>query len=200
MPSQLAIKPFDYVGLGHLHRYQNLNPSGHPAIVYSGSPERVDFGERKEDKGFCLVTIYDKQRTEHEFIKLPTRKFVQIDVQIEEDSNQTDQILQAIAERDIADAIVKIVYYVPAGFREKVDLMLINHACLSAWHVIGVQCVRGIAKKAHRPVAKVDMDLETLLKTYFSAKPEFAAQKDEYIKCALELAAQQADIESGQSK
>ncbi len=23
LPSQLAIKPFDYVGLGHLHRYQN---------------------------------------------------------------------------------------------------------------------------------------------------------------------------------
>ncbi len=27
-PSQLAIEPFDYVALGHLHRYQNLNPHG----------------------------------------------------------------------------------------------------------------------------------------------------------------------------
>ena len=69
LPSQLAIKPFDYVGLGHLHRYQNLNKNGYPAIVYSGSVERVDFGERKEDKGFCLVSIPEKGKTFHEFIK-----------------------------------------------------------------------------------------------------------------------------------
>ncbi len=194
MPSQLAIKPFDYVGLGHLHRYQNLNPSGHPAVVYSGSPERIDFGERKEEKGFCLVTIYDKSRTEHEFITLATRKFVQIEVQINEDRNQTDQILEAIAARDIAEAIVKIVYFVPAGLREKIDLMLINHACITAWHVIGVQCVRGIAKKTQRPIAKIDMDLETLLTTYFTAKPEFSAKKEQYITCALELAAQQEEV------
>src|SRR6202030_3232161 len=51
LPSQLAVAPYDYVALGHLHRYQNLNPQGHPAIVYSGSIERIDFGERKEEKG-----------------------------------------------------------------------------------------------------------------------------------------------------
>ena len=57
MPSQLAIKPFDYVALGHLHRYQIINPGSYPEIVYSGSIERIDFGERKEAKGFCLVKL-----------------------------------------------------------------------------------------------------------------------------------------------
>jgi len=42
LPSQLAIEPFDYVALGHLHRHQNLNPKGYPSIVYSGSVERID--------------------------------------------------------------------------------------------------------------------------------------------------------------
>ena len=37
LPSQLAIEPFDYVALGHLHRHQNLNINGYPAVVYSGS-------------------------------------------------------------------------------------------------------------------------------------------------------------------
>src|SRR3972149_4450294 len=56
--SQLAIKPFDYIALGHLHPYQNLNPKGYPAVVYSGSIDRVDFGERKEQKGDCSVGIH----------------------------------------------------------------------------------------------------------------------------------------------
>jgi DNA repair protein SbcD/Mre11 len=78
LPSQLAIAPFDYVALGHLHRYQNLNPHGYPAIVYSGSIERVDFGERKEDKGFCIVNIEKKGITNHQFIKTPMRPFIHI--------------------------------------------------------------------------------------------------------------------------
>ena len=49
--------------MGHLHRYQNLNQHGYPAVVYSGSIERVDFGERKEDKGFCFVKIIEKGTT-----------------------------------------------------------------------------------------------------------------------------------------
>ena len=40
LPSQLAIEPFDYVALGHLHRYQDLNASGYPSVVYAGSIER----------------------------------------------------------------------------------------------------------------------------------------------------------------
>ena len=75
LPSQLAIVPFDYVALGHLHRYQNLNPHGYPAVVYSGSIERIDFGERKEEKGFCWVTIHEKNSTTHEFIPTPIRSF-----------------------------------------------------------------------------------------------------------------------------
>src|SRR5205085_1550264 len=73
LPSELAIAPFDYVALGHLHRYQNLNQDGYPAVVYSGSLERIDFGERKDEKGFCLISIPSKGAAIHEFIKTPTR-------------------------------------------------------------------------------------------------------------------------------
>lgn len=73
LPSQLAIEPFDYVALGHLHRFQNLNMNGNIPIVYSGSIERVDFGERKEDKGFCVVSIPAKGKASYEFIKTPQR-------------------------------------------------------------------------------------------------------------------------------
>jgi exonuclease SbcD len=45
--------PFDFVSLGHLHMAQTV---AHNA-VYPGSPERVDFGERDEEKGFYTVEL-----------------------------------------------------------------------------------------------------------------------------------------------
>lgn len=90
MPSQLAIQPFDYVALGHLHRYQDLNPNGYPAIVYSGSIERVDFGERKEAKGFCLVNV-ERNNTTHQFIEGPMRPFIQIEVKLDLQAMKTKQ-------------------------------------------------------------------------------------------------------------
>ncbi len=59
--SVLAQPAFSYVALGHVHKFQDLNPDGVPPVVYSGSIERVDFGEEREDKGFCLVTIGEQQ-------------------------------------------------------------------------------------------------------------------------------------------
>lgn len=59
LTSVLANPAFDYVALGHVHRFQDLNPSGGPPVVYSGSLDRVNFGEEREHKGFCIVTVRD---------------------------------------------------------------------------------------------------------------------------------------------
>ncbi|GAJ20095.1 unnamed protein product, partial [marine sediment metagenome] len=71
----LAQKEFDYVALGHIHKFQDLNLNNHPPVVYPGSIERINFGEEKDDKGICLVNI-EKGNTSYEFIPLPARKFV----------------------------------------------------------------------------------------------------------------------------
>jgi exonuclease SbcD len=187
LPSQLAIAPFDYVALGHLHRYQNLNKSGYPAVVYSGSIERIDFGERKEEKGFCVVTITEKGKTDHQFIKTPTRPFVQIDVALIRGKNQTEQIVAEIERRDIKDAIVKIVYRLPDDALDVVDLNAVQRACLSALHVVGIIPIKKQSVREQRTGLKVTMDFSTLLKMYFDNKPELADQKDRLIKKATKL-------------
>ena len=55
--STLADPAWDYVALGHIHRHQDLNPGAAPPVVYSGSLERIDFGEEHEPKGFCWVEL-----------------------------------------------------------------------------------------------------------------------------------------------
>ena len=187
LPSQLGIKPFDYVALGHLHRFQNLNPNNTPPIVYSGSIERVDFGERKEDKGFCYVTIENKNKTHFQFIKTPIRPFIQVEVKLIDLESQTDQIIKEIAKYDINGAILKIIYYLPPEKRDRIDIAAIQQACSAAWYIVGIIPIRSHAIKEGRLSLKVDMDLEKLLDCYFSTKAEYRNDKERLIKKALML-------------
>ena len=188
LPSQLSIAPFDYVALGHLHRHQTVNQNGYPPIVYSGSIERIDFGERKEDKGFCLVTIKKKNDTSYEFIKTPVRPFIQIEVKLTTNENQTDQILNALKKHDIKGAILKILYHVPQDKKDFVDLKKVQNFCVDAMYLVGVIPIRNTHTRTLRINAmKVNMDLPTLLDAYFSTKPELQGKKDELIEKTLLL-------------
>lgn len=195
LPSQLAIPPFDYVALGHLHRHQNLNPNGYPAVVYSGSIERVDFGERKEDKGFCLVRIAKKGSTSYEFIKTPMRPFIQIEAHLDAGDGQTEQLLNEIKKYDITDAVVKILYHLQAGKKDRVDLPTIQRACAHAIHVVGILPIRALETRERRASMKVDMDLATLLTSYFESKEELKDKKDVLIQKALELEVEECEHE-----
>ena len=49
---------FDYVALGHGHKPYVINsPEGRPYAYNPGSPDRVNFGEQKYDKGYYLVDV-----------------------------------------------------------------------------------------------------------------------------------------------
>lgn len=108
--SVLTQPPFDYVALGHIHRYQDLNKGNQPPVVYSGSVERIDFGERSEQKGFALVDLI-KGDTEVRHITIPTRPFVELDVDATQSAESpTEAILAAIGKQSIQDAVVKLSF------------------------------------------------------------------------------------------
>lgn len=190
LPSQLGIVPFDYVALGHLHRFQNVNGNLFPPIVYSGSIERIDFGERKEEKGFCYVTIHEKEMTTFEFIKTPTRPFIQIEARLYDPEHQTELLIEEIEKYALEGAIVKILYHLPPHAKDQVDLNKIQKACTQAWCLIGIFPVRALETRERRAILKVDMDLQQLLTVYFDTKPEYHTQKKELIKKSLELSSE----------
>lgn len=188
LPSQLAIAPFDYVALGHLHRYQNLNPNGHPAVVYSGSIERIDFGERKEEKGFCVVTIHNKHKTTHEFIKVPIRPFLQIELTLTEQKPQTEQILDALQQHTLDGAIIKIVYHLPAGMNDRVNVKAIQDACAPAHMLVNIIPIRHATKRERRiGNATATADLPQLLGAYFDQHATLKDKKSDLINKTLAL-------------
>ena len=66
--SILAYLAFRYVALGHIHKHQSLNTDLQLPVLYSGSIERIDFGEEHEPKGFIVVEIGDGPTT-WEFVR-----------------------------------------------------------------------------------------------------------------------------------
>jgi exonuclease SbcD len=193
LPSQLAIAPFDYVGLGHLHRYQDLNKNGYPALVYAGSIDRVDFGERNEEKGFCKVIIdttdEGTKTCTHQFIPIPTRPFIQIDLTLYDETilSQTDQILAALTKENIEGAILKVVYTLAPGKQDLVDLQKVLRACEPAMAIAGIIAIHQPLAKEQRPPLKKAMHIDTLMTEYFKHKQLSPEQNEKLRQKAHQL-------------
>jgi exonuclease SbcD len=109
--SLLKNAAFDYVALGHIHRHQVLEEQ--PPIVYSGSLDRVDFGEESEAKGFVVAQV-ERGQAQYQFRELAsTRRFVTIEVQAD-GADPMAQVREAITVHDIKDAIVRLVIHTTA--------------------------------------------------------------------------------------
>jgi exonuclease SbcD len=109
--SSVADPAWDYVAMGHIHKHQNmtLNTEGMPPVVYSGSLERIDFGEEGDDKGFCWVEL-ERGSTHWQFIELKNvRPFVTLRVDTRKAANPTQAVINEINRHDLQDAIVRIL-------------------------------------------------------------------------------------------
>lgn len=183
----LAQKEFDYVALGHIHKFQDLNLDSHPPVVYSGSIERINFGEEKDDKGVCLVNI-EKSKTSYEFIPLPARKFVTIEVTISEEQEPTNALIREIEKYDLSEAVVRVFYTMSAEKEDSMDFKRINSALEGAF------LVTTIAKKSkpeerRKRVEEITEDLGMLeaMDKYIQNNPDLVSLAEELKTYAQEL-------------
>ena len=140
--SSVALPEFDYVALGHIHRYQKL--SENPYVVYAGSLQRVDFGEERDDKGFCVIDLDPAQPVgsrlrNFEFVKSSARRFVTIDVSLKaDDDDPTASVLKQIAAQPIDDAIVRVRLTMPAELEAHLNETEIRAALSHAHHIASI--------------------------------------------------------------
>ena len=122
LPGSLVRNPhLDYVALGHIHKFQNLNPEGHPPVIYPGSIERVDFGEVSDEKAFVLADLEKGQAT-LDIRKLDGRKFIDKSVSITQQEKVQETILAAMpSEKEIEDAIFRLVINYPRDWEALID-------------------------------------------------------------------------------
>lgn len=177
-----------YVGLGHVHKHQNLNKENNPPIVYPGSIERVDFSEEKEDKGYVIVEIEDK-RVNWQFCPLKVRPFVTIKVNVSEKDDPHQAILDEIAKHQIENNVVRLIYTVNPAQLELIELASINEE-LSTAHSYTIRAE--LLSQLSRPrIPDLDphqsIDPVTALETYLKTKDELKDLADDMIEATKQL-------------
>jgi len=110
---ELIPRKVDLAVFGHVHFHQAIDAR----VIYTGAPERIDWGERGDAKGF--VTL-DVARKSWRFEELPARPMRLIEVDVTAEANPTEAILQAL-RGDLAGALVRLRITANEGQRLSVD-------------------------------------------------------------------------------
>lgn len=189
---QLAVRPIDYVALGHVHRAQVRNEDGHPPVTYAGSIERVTFNERDEHKGAWLVDV-DPSRdtiTHTTFVETPARPFVAVRVDVREAEEPTERILEAIHNQDVTDAIVRVRYRVKEEQVAHVDQTRLRKALEPADTVAAIERTVDPADRKRRTVVTRESELDEAVRQYVGQHDELAGMEEELVEAALELEAE----------
>ena len=137
LKSVLADPVWDYVALGHIHRHQELNRGQRPPIVYSGSLERIDFGEEKEPKGFVVATVR-RGETEWQFHPVAARRFVTVRADVRAEADPLAAVLAAIAAHDVDDTIVRVLVQALPEQGELLRDAEVRRSLAGAYYVAGV--------------------------------------------------------------
>jgi exonuclease SbcD len=131
IPSSYLKMPFDYVALGHYHRYCQVEPG----VYYAGSTERLSMSELGQEKGFVEVDLRTKQVRFH---SVPAREMMEFPDISARDLNQ-EQVLAEIEKRigseDIDEKIVRLkVRDIPEDVYNSLDFRRIGELKSRAFH------------------------------------------------------------------
>lgn len=101
IPADIISKNFDYVALGHYHKYTKLTEN----TFYSGSTENFTFTDAGDKKGFIQIEL-NKNIMKHEFIELKNRPMIDAkpincsNLKLNEIMNKIKQTVKEINPKD----------------------------------------------------------------------------------------------------
>jgi len=151
-PSLVRHPAWDYVALGHIHKHQVLHDS--PPVIYAGSLERIDFGEEEETKGFIVAEV-ERGGARWAFHPVKARRFVTVRTTADTEE-PTAQVLEAIAARDVSDAVVRVIIDTTPELEPLIQENDIRRALKDAFYVAA------IVKQVER-AARLRLGHETLV-------------------------------------
>lgn len=123
----------DYTALGHIHKYQNLNPDAHPPVIYPGSIERVDFGEAADEKYYVIANV-EKGKTTFQAKKLEGRRFIDLSLKVQTKDKMMEKIFGILPDESlITDSMMRLVVEYPRAMDVFLDEASLREKCASAF-------------------------------------------------------------------
>ncbi len=188
----LADPRWDYVALGHIHKHQNLTAGRKdvPPVVYSGSVERIDFGEERDEKGFCWIQL-ERGNTVWDFVPLAARPMRTLSVDCRTDKQPTDTLLKLIKSENLREAIVRIRVDLTA----ETDALLRDDKVREALRDAGVYHIAAIEHRLERQerirlgASPEGLTPEELLERFLSNKGYNNSEKETLMALAVGLMA-----------
>jgi exonuclease SbcD len=165
--SGLADEAWDYVALGHIHRHQVLNPGEQPPIVYSGSLERIDFGEEDEAKGFCWVKL-TRGEGSWQFVPVGARPFQTLRLNAHQVKDPTEAAI-AMADQVVDGAVVRLIVAMDAAQEAEFVEREVNQAFDRASHLTISREVEQEARARLGTLSPESLTPLELLEKYFDA-------------------------------
>ncbi|HZO86917.1 MAG TPA: exonuclease SbcCD subunit D [Chthonomonadaceae bacterium] len=193
--SALTDPAFDYVALGHIHKHQDLNKNGQPHVVYAGSPDRIDFGEKDEPKGFVLVDLF-KGGADYKFVSIPQSRPL-LDIDIDADCEEpTEKIISEIQRHSLRNAIVKLTYQIGHGRQGLVREREIREALAPAFMIVAInRKVQRDAAARSRLLTESKSPREAL-ELYIDTRENLKARKEQLLAYAEPLIQQLLEEEA----
>jgi exonuclease SbcD len=194
MRSLFADPTWDYVALGHIHKHQNLNPDQHPPIIYSGSLERIDFGEEGERKGFVMAKI-EKGKCDWEFIPVNARPFLTIRIDVTKSHDPMERIKQKLAELLFDESIIRLIIKATEEQEAIIDDKPIRQLLEGANYIASI--VRDIDRQQRYRFDNISIEELTppqALKLYFETKDMSVDHQEKLLKYAEEIFAEGSSI------
>ncbi len=182
--SDLQRGPWDYVALGHLHRYQVLSAGSQPPIVYCGSIDRIDIAEAGEARGFVMADV-GKGRATHEFVEIDVCRPM-LDIFLEVGSEKpTGTVIEALRGYNVEGAIVRLTVACEGGRRGGVDEGQVRAAMKAAQDVSLVYQSLASTREAVTTAAQ-PADVRAQLEGYLN-RPDFRGRKQSLLRAAEPL-------------
>jgi|Deesub1362A_J573_1020465.scaffolds.fasta_scaffold00003_426 exonuclease SbcD len=194
-PSSFMPEEFDYIALGHIHLHQVIR--GYDNMYYSGSIDRMNFGEAGEDKGFIIVDLERGSSPKVDFIRVDPVKMVSTPDLDVGDEDPLSNIIDFLEDKDIEGSLLRInIRTNITGWRKlREKESTLDNYLLTNRKVVGYRIDRDIRRvKGEIEIGKLRLDrgdwllemMEKYIESLGEIKPEDKAEMKKYVRKLFE--------------